>query len=388
MSRGSRGNTLKGLVAAITVCLLLGLGFVMMVVGSLPKFTGGCFMDIPGYDSSVPFITTSGPAANDYFSQFAPAEQADMKKNADTIIQVGRARNLSDRDIEIAIGTSIQEAHLHNLDHGDARSHGLFQQQWGMSWGTLEQTMDPVHASNAFYDALVQQPSRDTRSMRDVAEAVQRPLAGAYNRWAWDDVATEIVTGAKAQTGSINLASAEQTCKQPSLSADIGSYGHATGKYVVGDDYPYASAVIDSATPTGLARECVDFVTWRLNKQAGATQAIPKFSHIGNAVDWKAVLTSRGYVADNRPTIGAVAWFGAHAGDPRYAKARELGHVAIVSGVNEKEGTIIIEQYNGLDYPNDHQYGAITVPAHMPGVEYIHVADLPQLTPAMALSHG
>ena len=39
--------------------------------------------------------------------------------------------------------TAIVESGIHNLDYGDADSHGVFQQQWTQGWGSLADTMDP-----------------------------------------------------------------------------------------------------------------------------------------------------------------------------------------------------------------------------------------------------
>ena len=46
--------------------------------------------------------------------------------------------------------TAIVESGVKNLPYGDADSHGVFQQQWTMGWGTLAQTMDPAYATRKF----------------------------------------------------------------------------------------------------------------------------------------------------------------------------------------------------------------------------------------------
>ena len=46
--------------------------------------------------------------------------------------------------------TAIVESGVKNLPYGMDDSHGVFQQQWTMDWGTLEQTMDPEYATRKF----------------------------------------------------------------------------------------------------------------------------------------------------------------------------------------------------------------------------------------------
>ncbi len=108
--------------------------------------------------------------------------------NASLIAKIGQLRGFSRRDIAIAIATSYQEAELYNLDHGDRDSKGLFQQRPSQGWGTISQIMDPVYATNTFYDHLAKVKDRGPpRSMMEVAKDVQRPDPVAYaNRWRWD----------------------------------------------------------------------------------------------------------------------------------------------------------------------------------------------------------
>ena len=60
------------------------------------------------------------------------------------------------RAASIALATAYQESKLYNIEHGDRDSLGLFQQRPSQGWGTVEQILDPVYATNAFYDALAE----------------------------------------------------------------------------------------------------------------------------------------------------------------------------------------------------------------------------------------
>ncbi len=98
----------------------------------------------------------------------------EQSANAATIAAVAVRRGLPPRAATIALTTAIQESKLRNLRYGDADSQGLFQQRPSQGWGTVEQILDPVYASNAFYDALVQVDGWQSGVVTEVAQEVQR----------------------------------------------------------------------------------------------------------------------------------------------------------------------------------------------------------------------
>ncbi len=124
-----------------------------------------------------------------------------------------------------------------------------------------------------------------------------------------------------------------------------------------GDDYPW----YDRATDTqggGLSalgyyyRECVDFVAWRLNRDAGST-ASPwtwTWSNLtpsgGNASNWASAWADRGWATGDTPVVGAVAWF-------------NYNHVAYVQSINS-DGSVMLEEYN---WNGSHAYHTRTVSA-------------------------
>jgi surface antigen len=105
-----------------------------------------------------------------------------------------------------------------------------------------------------------------------------------------------------------------------------------------GDDYPWRSAGY-SLSPLGYYyRQCVDFVAWRLNRDAGVTQAPWKWTwstltpNGGDASQWQRAWIAHGWETSAVPVVGSVAWF---VGD----------HVAYVKAI---EGdNVVIEEYNG-----------------------------------------
>jgi hypothetical protein len=102
---------------------------------------------------------------------FSPEQVA----NAALVAAISDKRGLPPRAASIAIATAIQESKLRNLAYGDRDSVGLFQQRPSMKvWGTREQILDPVHATNAFYDALVKIDGYESMPITEVAQLVQK----------------------------------------------------------------------------------------------------------------------------------------------------------------------------------------------------------------------
>lgn len=126
----------------------------------------------------------------------------------------------------------------------------------------------------------------------------------------------------------------------------------ASGAQALGDDYPWATD-LGMSQGGGLSplryfvRQCVDFVAWRLNRDAGSYGAPFKYDWSsltpggGNASSWKSQWDRHGWATSSTPSPGWVAWFpGAN-------------HVAYVNSVLG-DGSVLIEEYNwgGADVYN------------------------------------
>ncbi|MFD0278437.1 hypothetical protein ACFVHB_31635 [Kitasatospora sp. NPDC127111] len=94
--------------------------------------------------------------------------------NAATIAAVAHARGLPDRAVTISLATAMQESKIRNLAGGDRDSIGLFQQRPSQGWGTVQQIMDPVYATNKFLDGLVKVPGYTRLPLTDAAQQVQK----------------------------------------------------------------------------------------------------------------------------------------------------------------------------------------------------------------------
>ena len=131
---------------------------------------------------------------------------------------------------------------------------------------------------------------------------------------------------------------------------------NASGARSMGDDYPWPYELRDyqggGLSPLNYYyRECVDFVAWRLNRDAGSYSAPFKWVWStltpmgGNGGQWMYNWQALGRTVSNTPIAGAVAYTGGN-------------HVAYVKSVND-DGTVTLEEYNYI--PG--QYSQRTIPA-------------------------
>ena len=93
---------------------------------------------------------------------------------AGLITAIAVQRGMPARAASIALAAAYQESNLRNLDGGDRDSAGLFQQRPSQGWGTLDEVRDPVHATNAFYDALAKVDGYEQLEITVAAQEVQR----------------------------------------------------------------------------------------------------------------------------------------------------------------------------------------------------------------------
>src|SRR3954463_14370255 len=95
-------------------------------------------------------------------------------RNATLISAIAIRRGMPAHAATIGLAAALQESKLYNVRGGDRDSLGLFQQRPSQGWGTRRQIMDPVRATNAFYDALVKGPRYRTLPITKAAQKVQR----------------------------------------------------------------------------------------------------------------------------------------------------------------------------------------------------------------------
>ena len=92
----------------------------------------------------------------------------EMRANAVIIVETGRRLGVPDQGIVVALAAAAQESGLTNLHRGDLDSRGLFQQRPSEGWGTVDEVLDPVRATTAFYGGESNPNPGRTRGLLDI----------------------------------------------------------------------------------------------------------------------------------------------------------------------------------------------------------------------------
>jgi hypothetical protein len=157
--------------------------------------------------------------------------ELDQANNAAIITGIAEKRDFPVRAATIGVATAIQESKLRNITYGDRDSVGLFQQRESQGWGTREEILDPIYATNAFYDALKKIGDLNELTITEAAQKVQRsafpeayadhepearlivsPLAG-YSPGGWNCVLREDGDLTAQQPGENGLTARSQAVR-------------------------------------------------------------------------------------------------------------------------------------------------------------------------------
>jgi hypothetical protein len=176
-----------------------------------------------------------------------------------TALLAGRAlaRGMPARALTIAIATGLQESKLENLDHGDRDSLGIFQQRPSQGWGTPEQIMDPVFATEAFYDALQRVPGYQDMAVTEAAQAVQRS--------AFPDAYAQHEVRARAWASALyGYSAAAVTCTlpEPDGAGDPAAVAARVERDLGLTAVPVEGGVLVDATPLGADPEHAERLGW------------------------------------------------------------------------------------------------------------------------------
>jgi surface antigen len=165
-----------------------------------------------------------------------------------------------------------------------------------------------------------------------------------------------VSSDAYAVTTKAEIDEAAAAAERATYGAQLNRSGayYTPAQQAEGDDYPWWNETPDDYGG-GLSplryyyRECVDFVAWRLNRDAGVTSAPWKWDWgnlaSGSAYAWADEWVRHGWATSSEPIVGSVAWF-------------PYNHVAYVQSVNG-DGTVTIEEYN---QNSDHSYHVRVIP--------------------------
>ncbi len=139
--------------------------------------------------AAIAFVATRGsttagtPPCQVVASGFRYRLDRSQVANAIIITDTASRLGLSHHAVTVALAAALQESLLHNLDHGDRDSLGLFQQRPSQGWGSPSQILDPRHAAEAFLGALARIDRWQTLPVNDAAQLVQRSATpNAYSK--------------------------------------------------------------------------------------------------------------------------------------------------------------------------------------------------------------
>ena len=154
----------------------------------------------------------------------------------------------------------------------------------------------------------------------------------------------------RATAAAAAAAAAAALARSNAVAAAV--YNPSSSGAAAGDDYPWRDGPLKQLSPLRyIYRECVDFVVWRLNRDAGSTSAPFKYTwgyltpNGGNARDFKAAWAGHGWGMSNSPVAGDIAYW-------------SNNHVAYVKAVNS-DGSVDLEEYNNIPFT----YSTRTIPA-------------------------
>ena len=184
------GAALAGLVLASRLVVppvgpsLMVPGDWIWIPGHTPPNQTTTSQPAPGQAAAAPVVrgraggTEPAAAAGHRAPQVGTEEQ---RRNAAIVIATGRAMGVSDRGLQVALATALQESGLRNLHYGDRDSQGLFQQRPSQGWGTPAQVTTPSYAARKFFQALVKVRGWEAMPLTRAAQQVQHSAyPGAY----------------------------------------------------------------------------------------------------------------------------------------------------------------------------------------------------------------
>ena len=105
-------------------------------------------------------------------------KQVNLIKEA---VSIGIKRGFPGREILSLVAAAGQETGVRNLTYGDLDSGGVLQQRPSAGWGTYKQVTDPTYAFNKYLTELKKVKNRSSKSVKELAMAVQKPSEAAYN---------------------------------------------------------------------------------------------------------------------------------------------------------------------------------------------------------------
>ena len=288
---------------------------------------------------------------------------------AATIIAVGKTDNVPARGQLIAVMTSITESSLRVLSNvsaypdsgsipndGDGSDHdsvGMFQQRPAAGWGSVENLMDPVWSSRAFYGGPAGPNHGSPRGLLDIDDwqsmepgaAAQTVQGSAYpDRYAVNQPVAEKIL---SELSGVSLTS-DLDCVQPAgdLPADLppGFPGALIKAAASQLGKPYVWGGGNFYGPTGGGFDCSGLVLYAAYQASGGRIRLPHYTgdqiRLGVGIPWSnkqpGDLLFFGYPGAGRPHHVAI-----YVGGDRILHAPHTGDVVRYGTIGEFSGEVM-----------------------------------------------
>lgn len=362
---------MKTLVAGAAAAVLLLPGAALLgvatLIGPSAADTAGCLWE----NAATPSGDVTGPIPDGLTTQNAHGETVTLSKQqlqrAAAIVAVGKSQNIPARGQLIALMTAITESTLRVLSNtiaypasanipndgngGDHDSVGLFQQRPAAGWGTVENLMDPVWSSRAFYGGPNGPNHGSPRGLLDLEDwqtmdpgaAAQAVQVSAYpDRYAVNQpVAAKILS---TLTG-VSLGSA--VCGGgENLPANLppGFAGALIRAAATKLGTPYVWGGGDFNGPTGGGFDCSGLVLYATYQASGGKLRLPHYSgaqiQLGRGVAW-ADKQPGDLIFFSYPGAGGPHHVAIYVGGDRILHAPHTGDVVRYGMIGEFGGQVM-----------------------------------------------
>lgn len=361
----------KAIVAAAAVALLApvaaALGVAVLAVSGAAN-SSTCLWDRAGGSLGVTGIVPSGLSATNVNGESVTLTQQQLTRAA-TVIAVGKSEEVPARGQLIAIMTALTESSLRVLsstraypqsvtvpNDGDGSDHdsvGLFQQRPAAGWGTVENLMDPVWSSRAFYGGATGPNGGSPRGLLDIegwqvmepgaaAQAVQ--VSAFPDRYAVNrPVAEKVLSTLSGVSLSDNLDCAQPAADSPSgLPPGFPGALIAAAASQLGKPYVWGGGNFDG--PTGGGFDCSGLVLYAAYHASDGKIRLPHYTGsqitLGQGISWDQKrpgdLIFFGYPGAGGPHHVAI-----YIGGDKILHASRTGDVVRYGTVGEFAGEVI-----------------------------------------------
>jgi cell wall-associated NlpC family hydrolase len=358
---------------AAAASVLLAPGAATLGVATLisPAAAGsaGCLSD----NAAAGSVGVSGPVPGAMGAVNANSETVTLNQQqltrAATIIAVGKSGNIPTRGQLIAVMTALTESSLRVLSNigaypgsgeipndGDGSDHasvGLFQQRPAAGWGTVENLMDPVWSSRAFYGGPIGPNHGSPRGLLDIdgwqtmapGAAAQAVQVSAYpGRYAVNQPVAEKVLATLSGV-SLNgaLACAQAGDDLPS-NLPPGFAGDLIKAAAAQLGKPYVWGGGDFYGPTGGGFDCSGLVLYAAYQASGGRIRLPHYSgsqiHAGQGIAWRDKQPGD-LIFFSYPGAGSPHHVAIYVGGDRILHAPRTGDVVRYGTIGEFAGEVM-----------------------------------------------